>query len=75
MHVRLEREFVERYEILKQMAASEAAIEVRTVEPETQANTVEAVPEDDPTCTLTGTAEHSSATTGDEACDDGRAGT
>jgi len=75
LHARLEHEFNERFVLLKRMAEDQTEVAAGTVEPEARAETDAAVPEEDPTCTLTGTAEHSSATTEDEACDDGRAGT
>ena len=75
LHVRLEQEVNERFGILERMAESSAEAETETVKPEAQAPSDATAMADDPTCVLTGTAEHSRATAEDEACDDGRAGT
>lgn len=72
LHTRLEAEFLERYEGLARMAN----VEYTPQEPapfEAVPKDGEEDPENDPTCTLSGTAEHSRADDGD-ACDDGRAG-
>jgi pyruvate-ferredoxin/flavodoxin oxidoreductase len=73
LNARLEHEVIERFAKLKRLAEGEA--EAGAVEPEIQAASAAEAAETDPTCTLTGTAEHSRADSADEACDDGRAGT
>jgi pyruvate-ferredoxin/flavodoxin oxidoreductase len=63
LHAQLEKEFTERYLLMKQMADQEPLAVA------TPAATAGAG-DDSEVCTLTSTAEHG----GDEACDDGRAG-
>ena len=64
LHTQLEKEYVERYLMLKQKAEQEL--------PDIETTEGAAIGEDDSAvCTLSSTAEHG----GDEACDDGRAGT
>ncbi len=63
LHTRLEKEFTERYVMLKQKAEQELPA-VQTTEGAAQGGAETDV------CTLSSTAEHG----GDEACDDGRAG-
>ncbi|MFY9940985.1 MAG: pyruvate:ferredoxin (flavodoxin) oxidoreductase [Desulfobacterales bacterium] len=70
----LEAEYQERYLMLKTMAEQEPPRV--TVSPEDAAATPpqETPPEKDPSCTLSGTAEHAGRGAQDEPCDDGRAG-
>jgi pyruvate-ferredoxin/flavodoxin oxidoreductase len=63
LQTQLEREFAERYLLLKQKAEQEPPMVITT--PGTAADDVES-----DVCTLSSTAEHG----GDEPCDDGRAG-
>jgi len=63
LHTRLEKEFAERYVMLKQKAEQELPVI------ETTKGAAKGGAESD-VCTLSSTAEHG----GDEACDDGRAG-
>ncbi len=63
LHTRLEKEFAERYQLLKQKSEMELPA-VTTTEGAAPAGA------DTDVCTLSSTAEHG----GDEACDDGRAG-
>ena len=67
LHTRLAVEFKERYLKLEQMAKAEPLVI------EVPAGVETAADADDPSCTLSGTAEHDRAD-GGEACDDGRAG-
>ncbi len=64
LHTQLEKEFAERYVMLKQKAEQELPV-VETTE-----GAAIGTGGDSDTCTLSSTAEHG----GDEACDDGRAG-
>jgi len=68
----LEKDYVARYRSLQRLAG----IEVEEDVPATTKIPVAAMPvdEDDPTCTLSGTAEHSRADGEDGPCDDGRGG-
>jgi pyruvate-ferredoxin/flavodoxin oxidoreductase len=63
LQTQLEREFAERYLLLKQKAEQEPPVVITT--PGTAADDAES-----DVCTLSSTAEHG----GDEPCDDGRAG-
>ncbi len=63
LHTQLEKEFAERYVMLKQKAEQELAV-VQTTEGAAKSGAETDV------CTLSSTAEHG----GDQACDDGRAG-
>jgi len=63
LHTRLEKEFAERYVMLKQKAEQPLPV-VETTEGAAAGG------DDSDVCTLSSTAEHG----GDEACDDGRAG-
>ncbi len=71
LNARLEQEFNERYVKLKRLAEETVAAAAPDTQPASGAPEVDG----DPTCTLTGTAEHSRSTNADEPCDDGRAGT
>lgn len=66
---RLEKEYMERYERLKQLAEQEIVVEI----PEAPA-APDAGGQDVDACTLAGTAEHSRLEGQDDACDDGRSG-
>ena len=70
LHARLEEEFMERYEKLKKMA-EEAPEKGADQDSDTQSQDAGI---DDPTCTISSTAEHSRMDNLDESCDDGRAG-
>jgi len=63
LHTQLEKEYAERYVLLKQKAEQELPV-IETTEEATVGDG------DSDVCTLTSTAEHG----GDEPCDDGRAG-
>ena len=72
LHDRLEAEVKERYLRLKQLAEQTPAVIKITPD---QGGQGSAEPDDqDPTCTLSGTAEHSRSNADDQPCDDGRAG-
>jgi pyruvate-ferredoxin/flavodoxin oxidoreductase len=76
LHARLEQEIHNRYARLKRMAEAEVTPDLRPEQPAgVSVSSVVAADAGDPACTLAGTAEHSRASTADEACDDGRAGT
>jgi pyruvate-ferredoxin/flavodoxin oxidoreductase len=70
----LEAQYQERYLMLKKLAEQDlpqvevAPEEAAAVAPQ------ETPPEKDPSCTLSGTAEHAGREGQDEPCDDGRAG-
>ena len=70
LHARLEEEFMERYEKLKKMAeeAPEKGADQDSDAPSQDDGN------DDPTCTISSTAEHSRMDNMDEPCDDGRSG-
>jgi len=71
LHTRLEAEFMARYATLKRLAEQEYAPET----PEGPKVDAGETSEEDASCTLSGTAEHSgSGRPADDACDDGRAG-
>ncbi len=70
LHARLEEEFMERYEKLKKMA--EEAPEKGADQDSDAQSQDEGI--DDPTCTISSTAEHSRMDNMDEPCDDGRSG-
>ncbi|MEJ2157246.1 MAG: hypothetical protein P8X96_18095, partial [Desulfobacteraceae bacterium] len=63
LHTQLEKEFAERYHLLKQKAEQELPTIIAT-------EGAAAGGDDSDVCVLSSTAEHG----GDEACDDGRAG-
>jgi len=72
LHARLEEEFMERYEKLKKMA-QEAPAPEKGADQDSDTQSQDAGI-DDPTCTISSTAEHSRMDNLDEPCDDGRAG-
>ena len=72
LHDRLEVEINERYLRLKQLA--EQQLLTVEVEDKKASESPDVDSESDPTCTLSGTAEHSRITADDQPCDDGRAG-
>jgi pyruvate-ferredoxin/flavodoxin oxidoreductase len=73
LHARLENEFNERYERLKEMAHAEAPAPARSAEgPGGDAKADQ--PEEADVCTLSGTPEHAGRDAAEQPCDDGRAG-
>ncbi len=72
LHDRLEAEIRERYLRLKQLA--QQAPMIIEVDGKSAAREDGPTGDQDPACTLSGTAEHSRAGADDQPCDDGRAG-
>ena len=71
----LEKEYTARYRSMQRMAGVEVEEEApAATESPVTAPVAASEDEDDPTCTLSGTAEHSRADGEDGPCDDGRGG-
>ncbi len=72
--VQLEREYLERYRSFQRLAEATAVVEKPADEQPSAKIPAMVTDDDDLTCTLAGTAEHSRAGNDDSPCDDGRAG-
>jgi pyruvate-ferredoxin/flavodoxin oxidoreductase len=70
LSVQLENEYAARYQALSRLAG----MEVEETAPASAPVIVAEADDDDPTCTLSGTAEHSRGDGADDPCDDGRGG-